>query len=122
MNRAPLGPQKKVVPSSAKPRQRIKLTTIPIDANYRLAADNQSWMIQRRKHRKSRHGDHITGDWETFSWHPTIEGAVNQLADYELRASGAQSVAEALAEVERISATLIRALSPRFEIKEVTSH
>ena len=119
MNRAPLGPQETAVPSSAKPRQRIKLTTIPIDTNYRLAADGNAWMIQRRKRRKSRHGDHMTGDWETFSWHPTLEEAVNALASYALRTSGAQSVAEALAEVERISATLVRALSPRFEVKEV---
>ncbi len=119
MSRAPLSPQKTAVHSSAKPRQHGKLTVIPIDVNYRLAADSQSWMTQRRKHRKSRHGDHMTGDWETFSWHPTLEGAVNGLASYALRTSGVQSVAEALAEVERISATLIRALSPRFEVREV---
>ena len=117
MTRA-LGPQKTAVPSSAKPRQGGKLTVIPIDVNYRLAADSQSWMTQRCKRRKSRHGDHTTGDWETFSWHPTLEGAVNSLASYNLRTSGAQSVAEALAEVERIGAMLIRALSPRYEVKE----
>ena len=110
--------REKVVPSPAKPRQRDKLTAIPIDPNCRLAADSNSWMIQRCKRRKSRHGDHMIGDWETFSWHPTLEGAVNTLADYELRTSGAQSVAEALAEVERIGAMLTRALSPRYEVKE----
>ncbi len=119
MNRAPLGPQETAVPSSAKPRQGGKLTVIPIDVNYRLAADGKSWMIQRRKCRKSRHGDDMTGDWETFSWHPTLEGAVNSLASYDLRTSGVQSVAQALAEVERISTTLIHALSPRFEVREV---
>ncbi len=119
MSRAPLGPQKKAVHSSAKPCQGGKLTVIPIDVNYRLAADGKSWMTQQRKYRKSRHVDHMTDDWETFSWHPTLEGAVNGLASYDLRTSGAQSVAEALAEVERISATLIRALSPRFEVREV---
>ena len=110
--------QKTAVLSSAKLRQGSKLTVIPIDVNYRLAADGKSWMIQRRKCRKSRHGDHMTGDWETFSWHPTLEGAVNGLASYALRTSGVQSVAEALAEVERIGAMLIRALSPRYEVKE----
>ena len=119
MSCATLGPQETAVPSVAKPRQGGKLTVIPIDVNYRLAADSQSWMIQRRKCRKSRHSDHTTGDWETFAWHPTLEGAVNGLASYDLRTSGAQSVAEALVEVERISTTLIRALSPRFEIREV---
>ncbi len=110
--------REKVVLSSAKPRQRGKLTVIPIDVNYRLAADGKSWMIQRRKCRKSRHGVDMTGDWETFAWHPTLEGAVNGLASYDLRTSGVQTVADALAEVERIGTTLTRALSPRYEVKE----
>ncbi len=118
MNRAALGPQKTGVHSSATPREGGKLTILPIDVNYRLAADGKSWMTQRRKRRKSRHGDHMTGDWETFSWHPALQGAVNGLASYALRTSGAQNVAEALAEVERIGAMLIRALSPRYEVKE----
>ena len=74
-------------------------------------------MTQRRKHRKSRHGDHMTGDWETFSWHPTLEGAVNGLTSYVLRTAGVQNVVEA-SEMERIGAMLTRALSPRYEVGE----
>ena len=52
MSRIPLGPQKKKMHGSARPRQHGKLTVIPIDVDDRLAADSQSWMTQRRKHRK----------------------------------------------------------------------
>ncbi len=109
---------KKAVPSVAQARQRGKLTVIPIDADYRLTADSQSWMIQRCKRRKARRGGFITDEWKAFSWHPTLEQAVNALADYQLRTSGVQTLADALAEVKRIKAALTRALSPRFEIKE----
>ncbi len=110
--------REKGVPSSAKPRQRDKPTAIPIDPNYRIAGDSKSWMIQRRKRRKARRGGFITDEWKAFSWHPTIEQAVNALADYQLRTSGAQTLADALAEVKRINAALTRALSPRLEAKE----
>ncbi len=118
MSRAYLSSQEKAVASVAQHRQRGKLTVIPIDADYQLTADSQSWMIQRCKRRKARRGGFITDEWKAFSWHPTLEQAVNALADYQLRTSGVQTLADALAEVKRIKAALTRALSPRFEIKE----
>ncbi len=96
-----------------------KLTILPVTSNLRLAADAHAWMIQKCKRRKDRRDGIITDEWKASSWHPTLDGAVNALVGYQLRTSGVQTVAEALAEVERISATLIRALSPRFEVREV---
>lgn len=106
-------------PSAAQPRQRGKLTVIPIDSDYQLAADSQSWMIQRRKRRKARHGGVITDEWEAFSWHPTLQGAVNALAEYQLRTSGVQTLADALVKVKHTNATLIKALSPHWMTGEV---
>lgn len=130
MNRASLSPQKKVVPSSAKPRHTTKasktstssttskVTILPITPDLRLAADTHTWMIQKRKQRKHRQTGQPINTWQAISWHPTLEQAVNVLADYQLRVSGTQGVEQALAEVKRIAATLTRSLSPRFDVKK----
>ncbi len=123
-SQSPLKSQRKptkVVPSAAKACHDEKTgtqTILPIDDRCRLAGDRYSWMIQKHRRRKTRRGNAVVDDWETFSWHPTIEQAVNALADYQLRTSGAQTLADALAEVKRINAALTRALSPRLEVKE----
>ncbi len=114
----------KAVPSAAKACHDEKtgtLTILPFDDRYRLAGDRYSWMIQKHRRRKTRRGNAVVDDWETLSWHPTLQGTVNVLAEYALRTSGTQSVAEALAEVERIGAMLTRALGPRYEVKERAS-
>ncbi len=113
---------KKVVPSAANVCHDEKtgtLTILPIGDRYRLAGDRYSWMIQKHRWRKARRGNVIVNDWKTLSWHVSLEQAVNVFAEHALRTSGAQTLTDALAETRRIGTLLTKALSPRFEVKEV---
>ncbi len=96
-----------------------RVTVLRIDEDYRLAADRYCWKVERRKRRKHRRTGQPIEDWETLSYHPNLEGAVNSLAEYCLRVSGVQSVEQALAEVARVSAALTTALRPRYTVREV---
>jgi hypothetical protein len=88
---------------------------LPIDDRYRLAADRYSWSIQeyRGKRRQS-----LAERWEPISWHPTLDSAVNALSHLMLRTSEAQTLADAVIEVDRITAKLCHALSPTFEVRQ----
>lgn len=83
---------------------------IPIDEKHRIDTDEHSWRVCTRRKRKA--GD----TWEPVSYHRTITLAVQSLADRMLRASDAVGLAEALVEVDNVTAVLSRALSPRFEV------
>lgn len=54
--------------------------------------------------------------WESFKWYTSLEDVVNGLGNLMVRTSEAQTLAEALAEVENVSTLLYTALSPQFEV------
>lgn len=82
----------------------------------RLASDSRSWMLQEarlRKHRRT--GEQITA-WEPIRWYGSLQGAVQGLGEHLLRTSDAVGVAEAMAEVKKLVATLSPALAPQFDV------
>lgn len=83
---------------------------LPLNGHYRLAADSHCWILQERRTRK-RNGKPCE-EWRAIKWYTTLEQAVNGYAEFALRVSDAKTLAEALAEVRLISATLCQALSP----------
>jgi len=92
---------------------------LPIDDHYRIAGDQQSWSIQHLRKRR----DKTTGEpktvWESYSWFTSLEATVNYLGEMLVRTSDAQTLAEALAETDRVTTKLSRALSPKFKVIRV---
>ena len=87
---------------------------IPINDQYRLASNEQAWMIQRAKAR-TRDGETVT-EWPPTLWYVDLPDAVRGLAKLMLRTSDAQTLADALIEVENVATTLTQALAPRFKL------
>ncbi len=89
---------------------------IPINDQFALATDQYSWMIQRRRQRKDRKtGEPVTA-WESIAWYASAEQAVNGLRDRMVRASEAETIAEAMRDIESVVAALSHALAPYFEV------
>ncbi len=85
---------------------------LPISDKYRLASDRRCWTVQEFRPKKS--GD----EWRSVLFFSDLSKAVSGLASLALRTSDAQTLADALAEVESISRALTRALAPEFEVKQ----
>ncbi len=88
---------------------------IQINEKYRIASGSRCWMI---KHPVLR-GGKIS--WEPCKWYDTVESCVNGLGQQMVRDSNAQSVVEAIKDVERVCTQLSSALSPQFEVKRRTA-
>ena len=89
---------------------------LPIDASYRLTADHHSWVVQRYRKRKHRKTGALVDDWESILWFPSLNQAVDGLADLMIRTSDAQTLTDALALVRQVTATLSQALAPKFKV------
>jgi len=83
---------------------------LPINDQYRLAADSRCWVIEEKRSRK-RKGE-IREEWTPIRWYSTLGQAVESYAEFRLRTSEARNVVEALAEIKRITAELCEALRP----------
>jgi hypothetical protein len=92
------------------------LMILSIDDDYRITADAHCWRIEKCTTRK-RKGVAVT-EFRAIRWYSTLSGAVDGLAELMLRTSDARTLDEAMTEVRRISATLRRALEPKFEVVE----
>jgi len=87
---------------------------IPIDDDYRIAGDKLAWMIQKSRLKK------VSGEkekvWESINWFGSLESAINTLCDLMVRTSEAQTLGDALLEVEKVSTKLSQALSIKFKV------
>ena len=83
---------------------------IPINDRYRISSDRYQWMIQEARTRK---GDKV---WESKCFFGTFPAAVKGLWELMVRESEAQTLVDALADVEKITTTLSQALTPQFEV------
>ena len=81
-----------------------------INEQYRVITDPYQWIIQKRRSRKGEE------DWECLTYHPSLVSAIQGLREHLVRASDAQTVADALRDISRIDTTLSQALTPRFEV------
>ena len=82
---------------------------IPIDAQFRIKSDRYQWMIQERRTREGREA------WESKLFFGTFQLAVKELGELMVRLSGADTLADALEEVDTVTATLSQALTPQLE-------
>lgn len=86
---------------------------LPIDENYRLAGDIDCWRLEKRRIRKS------ADAWRRIRYYATLSEAVSSLKRLHLPTADAQTLADALAEVERISHELSRALEPPYVVERL---
>ncbi len=87
---------------------------LPINTRYRLAANRHSWVVQKRRKRKDRKTGVYVEDWKSILWFASLDHALNALTELMLRTSEAKTLADALAEVKKVTATLSQALTPKF--------
>ena len=87
---------------------------LPVSDKYRIATDTHSWMVQRLRSRK-RKGVNVQ-EWEAVTWHSSVQQAVQSLGDRMVRASEAETFADALVDVENVCAKLCQALQPEFKV------
>ena len=83
---------------------------VPINDRYRISSDRYQWMIQEARTRKD---DKV---WESKWFFGTFPAAVKELGELMVRESKAQTLVDALAEVEKITTTLSQALTPQFQV------
>lgn len=81
---------------------------LPINDKYRIYADESCWMLQKYISKKS--------GWKIIKYCPTLESAVSYLSQLMLRTSDAQTLDEALKEVDRICRLLTNALNPEYKL------
>lgn len=87
---------------------------LPIDDDYRIMGGKHSWAIQKAKMKESEIA------WESISWFTSLESTVNHLGQLMVRTSDAQTLADALKEIEKVTTLLTHALSPKFKVIPVT--
>ena len=83
---------------------------IPINKRYRIASDSRQWIIQELRTRNG------ANEWRPKSYFGTIESAVKELGELMVRTSDAQTLVDALADVEKVTTTLAQALTPHSEL------
>ena len=82
---------------------------IPINEKYRLSSDEYQWIVQKRRTRKGKL------DWTNLEYHSRLDSAVRSLGELMVRRSKANTLVDALKEVETIATTLSQALTPHIE-------
>ena len=77
---------------------------LQIDENHAIKADRHCWQVCEAR---MKNGQRI---WEPFLFYGSLESAIKGLNDLRLRTCDAQTLNEALKELERLSEDLCRAL------------
>ena len=82
---------------------------IPINEQYRLRSDEYQWIIEKQRTRKGKE------DWQGRFFYTTVKAAVEGLGELMVRRSKANTLVDALKEVEKVTTTLSQALTPQIE-------
>ena len=82
---------------------------IPINNKYRIASDQYQWIVQSKRTRSG------LLEWEARHFYPTFRRALGSLGELMVRESKAETLAEALIDVENITTMLSQALTPSIE-------
>ena len=93
---------------------------IQINDQYAIKSDQYSWQIAEKRAR-TRDGDTVV-EWCPFLWFSSLDKACGALAERSLRTSGAQSLTQAIAQLDRIVAELCTALHPQFEVRRIATN
>ena len=78
---------------------------IPVNDRYRIASDPRQWIIQESR---TRNGE---AEWESRYYFVTLESAVMELREVMVRTSDGETLADGLADIEKVTTTLSRALT-----------
>ena len=81
---------------------------LQITDQYLISTDKYQYIVNIPRTRKG------GPDWEPESYHPTIQGAFQHIGERLVRASDAQTLADAIADVENVSTTLSQAVRDQF--------
>ena len=82
---------------------------IPINEQLRITSDSRQWMIERKRTRKGKES------WEARLYFGTLEACIKDLGELMVRTSKANTLADALKDVENVTATLSQALTPQLD-------
>ena len=86
-----------------------KQVIIPVNEHYRIATDPNQWMVEKAR---TRNGNR---EWEPKLFYPTFESALKGLGELMVRLSDAQTLVDAIRDVEKVSTRLSQALTIRIE-------
>ncbi len=86
---------------------------IPISNDYAIGADQFSWHILKLRTLK-RKGKSVQ-EWRPIKWYSNLENLINAFADFGLRTSEAESLADLLKEQKKLKAGLCRSLHTQFK-------
>ena len=82
---------------------------IPINDQFRIKSDSRQWMIERKRLRQGKES------WEARLYFGTLEACLKDLGELMVRTSKANTLADALKDVENVTATLSQALTPQLD-------
>ena len=82
---------------------------IPVNEQYRIASDSLQWIVQKARTRNGKK------DWAPKLFYPTFESALKGLGELMVRLSDAETLVDAIGDVEKVSTTLSQALTIRIE-------
>ena len=80
---------------------------ISINDRLRIMSDSQQWMIQTKRLRKGKES------WEARLYFGTLKACLKDLGELMVRTSKANTLADALDDVEKVTTTLCQALTPQ---------
>ena len=82
---------------------------IQIDEQYRVTTDPYQWIVQKKRSRKGKE------DWESQTYHPSFEFALQSLGERLVRGSDAETLVDALADAKKAITILSQAHTPQLE-------
>ena len=82
---------------------------IPINEQFRIKSDSRQWMIERKRIRQGKES------WEARLYFGTLKACLKDLGELMVRTSKANTLADALKDVENVATTLSQALTPQLE-------
>ncbi len=86
---------------------------IPINNDYAIGADQFSWHILKLRTLK-RKGKSVQ-EWRPIKWYSNLENLINAFADFGLRTSEVESLADLLKEQKNLKAALCGSLHAQFK-------
>ena len=78
---------------------------IDINNDYRITSDSHQWIVQKRRIRKGNQ------DWESVAFLASLPTALEWLRERLVREGEAETLTDALGEIETVTTTLSRALA-----------
>ena len=82
---------------------------IPVSEQFRIFTDENQWIVQEVRNRLGK------SIWRSKFFYPTFESALKGLGQLMVRLSEAETLVDAVRDVEKVSTTLSQALTIRIE-------